>query len=347
MAIREGRWDCSCGHCGNRGPVRNCAGCGRPRGKDVKFYLPEDAPAVTDPEALRKAKAGADRTCEHCQSDNPADAQNCIGCGASLVDGDPEREVIDYGLGDTPRSGTPILPLRRDSAARRESLQRAPWWQYPLIGGGIIFFVLIAIFVFKTHEEPVTAVGFLWERSVAIEAYRTVHEEDWDVPTGGRLTGEHRAIHHYDKVIDHYRDVPKQVQTGTKRVKCGTRDLGNGHFEDKMCDEPVYTKVTEKEAVYRDEPVHRTKYEYDIERWVAARTDRSRGSDQKPYWPESDLASNERQAGRGEKYSVLFQDQKGQTYNFDYPEPQWKNFGRGKQYAGTFSVFGSLRDVKM
>ena len=97
MAIREGAWDCpACDRKRNRGPRKYCPSCGTPRAPDVPFYLPEDAPEVTDLEALRKAKAGPDWKCNFCGADNAADYAHCTGCGASR-DGAARRPVIDYG----------------------------------------------------------------------------------------------------------------------------------------------------------------------------------------------------------------------------------------------------------
>jgi zinc finger protein len=74
VAIREGAWDCPhCGRKGNRGPEKYCGGCGAPRGEDVPFYLPDDAPEVVEAEKLKRAQAGPDWTCPFCEADNPAD----------------------------------------------------------------------------------------------------------------------------------------------------------------------------------------------------------------------------------------------------------------------------------
>ncbi len=234
---------------------------------------------------------------------------------------------------------------------RPEGVSVSGWSSIPLlgrilIGAGIAVAVVLLVLFLKTHEEKVSAAAFSWERTVAIEAYRTIAEEDWAVPSGGRETGSFRAVHHHDRVLDHYKDVPTRVQTGTKRVRCGTKDMGNGYFKDVYCNEPVYGTKMVKEAVYRQDPVYRTKYRYDIERWVPARTDRARGNDQNPRWPESVLASNERQGGRGETYMVFLQDQRGETHELSCSYAEWMGFKRGRQYAASFNSFDQFMGLR-
>lgn len=55
--ILEGRWDCSyCGTKGILGRHRECPNCGRPRGEDVKFYLPSSKDYVPDEETQKSVE---------------------------------------------------------------------------------------------------------------------------------------------------------------------------------------------------------------------------------------------------------------------------------------------------
>ena len=105
MAICEGRWDgTGCGSAGIYGRFVDGPGCGRPRPGNVRFQLTDDAPAITAPERLAEAQAGAEWACAHCGATSRATPQACGGCGAprgSL----PGRATIDHAVKDVPRSG--------------------------------------------------------------------------------------------------------------------------------------------------------------------------------------------------------------------------------------------------
>src|SRR5688572_14519587 len=110
MAIREGAWDCPhCGRKGNRGPEKYCGGCGAPRGEDVQFYLPADAPEVTEAKALERAKAGPDWTCSFCEADNPSTNAFCSSCGAGR-DGSKPREIVEHRKDAAPLPVAPPPP---------------------------------------------------------------------------------------------------------------------------------------------------------------------------------------------------------------------------------------------
>ena len=119
MALREGAWDCPvCGRKGNRGPDKFCGGCGSPRGPEVELYLPEDAPEVTEAEALKRAQAGPDWICPYCQGDNPATNTFCSGCGAPR-DGAKTRQVTEQRDGAAPRWSSPCRRTRPRSPRPR------------------------------------------------------------------------------------------------------------------------------------------------------------------------------------------------------------------------------------
>jgi hypothetical protein len=121
----------------------------------------------------------------------------------------------------------------------------------------VVLLLVVALVVAAAHfglrrsEETVTVAGFEWERKVAVEAWRTVRERAWEgsVPSQARVVSRRQEVHHTER-----------DQVGTRRVKAGTRDLGNGFFEDVYRDEPVY----------RERPVYRTRVTYELPeaRWA-------------------------------------------------------------------------------
>ena len=96
--------------------------------------------------------------------------------------------------------------------------------------------------------------------------------------------------------------------------------------------------------VYRDEPVYDTLYEYEIDKWVPARTEKAEGScfeprselvrsqglgvAAEPYWPDTRLGGNERESTRGEEYILYFSDAKGKNYSARVTEELWNKYSR-------------------
>ncbi len=322
MAIREGRWDCaSCGTVANRGRVVNCPGCGLPRPAGTRFYLPEDAPEITDAAHLAEARAGADWVCEHCAASAHATEADCPGCGAPRGSS-PTQQVHDYDVDDIPRDGRE----RRTAAplAAVPQKQRSPW-----VGRGVLVALLAALWwFFSPHEVTAVVDAKTWDRTLEVQAYRTLRESDWTVPSGGREIRSYRAIREYRQVLDHYetreRTVSEQVRTGTRTYVCGSRDLGNGSFEDRTCTEPEYETRTRTETyqhpVYRREPVYDTKHDYDIERWVRDTVLAVHGEADEPAeaadpaWPVARLRERQREGARTEKYVLRFRDEDGDSY---------------------------------
>ncbi|HYN22670.1 MAG TPA: zinc ribbon domain-containing protein, partial [Thermoanaerobaculia bacterium] len=308
VAIREGVWDCPhCGRKGNRGPEKYCGGCGAPRGEDVKFYLPEDAPEVTEANALRRAQAGPDWTCPYCEADNPSDHAFCSSCGAAR-DGSKLRQVVEHRKDAAPPPPPPPpakakIPLKKGC----------------LIGcAGLAALVALLWFLGRPKETTLTVSGHRWQRTIAIEELRTVAEEGWEgeLPSGARTLSSEREIHHKNRVQisteTRSRTVTERVQTGTERVKVGERDLGNGYFEDIYEDRPVYEdrerEETYEEPIFREDPVYRTRYRYEIEKWMPAREEKAGAQDREPRWPEPGLRPQQREGQRSETYEVLFED---------------------------------------
>jgi hypothetical protein len=171
------------------------------------------------------------------------------------------------------------------------------------------------------------------------------------VPQGGRILSQRREVHHVNHVLDHYenrtREASEEVKTGARTYVCGHKDLGNGNFEDVECTEPVYETRTHTESyrdpVYRDDPVYQTKYRYEIDKWTPSRTPATSGAGKTPAWPPLTVASNERETGRTEKYTVLFKDEDGDDYTLEFPLNRWQAFNFGqKLHAKQRGVGGKL-----
>jgi len=100
----EMRWRCSTCEHENLGRHKECLNCGKPKGRE-EFY---DAPgtgdsevsirdAVTDPELIKQAKAGADWECAFCKSHQRRDSGECVECGApNQAEARKAREKWDW-----------------------------------------------------------------------------------------------------------------------------------------------------------------------------------------------------------------------------------------------------------
>ncbi len=356
MAIREGRWDCQyCGTIGNLGRHRQCQNCGRSRPDGTKFYLADDA-EVTDKQLERQALVGPDWVCEFCGTSNAADKTVCGSCGAAREATSPVQKTKDYDLDEVPTSGD----MTFDEEPKPEQPTEKPKKNIPLVviaGAAALAVVcigIIAFLIFGGRDENATVSGFEWQRTVDIEAFQTVTEEDWEIPAGGRILSQRQEIHHYDQILDHYetrqRQVDEQIQVGVETYVCGQRDLGNGFFEDIECERPIYeTQVrTEnyEEPIYREEPVYQTLYTYEIDKWVVVRTDQVSASDHSPYWPRANLNNDEREGETSERYVVFFTDGDGSLHEWDTKLDEWQSFEEGQQVILKLNPLGEISEVE-
>jgi hypothetical protein len=329
MTIREGKWDCpQCGCKGNRGSELKCKQCNKIRGNEVKFYVEDDAAEVIDQKKLERALSGADWICQFCDAINPAGGASCKSCHAERTE--KKREVKE--ILDQPASPPP--PKKKSSTMK-------------IVGavlGGLALMCGAGFFICGSSERQLTLAEVSWERTVEVEKYGTVTEEAWanELPSGARVQSTTSKVHHTDHIQTGThtvsKDVDEKVQTGTRTVKVGKKDMGNGYFEDITKEEPVYehrTKtVTREEPVYRDDPVYKDWATYQIEKWHKDRVEKAAGSDTSPAWPELRLtAGKEREGKKVEKYVAVFKDEKGKQWTWkEAPLEKWQGLKVGQGY---------------
>ncbi|HEY0512228.1 MAG TPA: zinc ribbon domain-containing protein [Thermoanaerobaculia bacterium] len=348
MAIREGAWDCPvCGRERNRGPEKFCGGCGSPRGPEVEFYLPEDAPEVTDAEAVKRAGAGPDWICPYCQADNADANAFCSGCGAPR-DGAKTRQVTEQRFDAAPQPVAAPQPLKDGGSRLQEGLGLGCL--------GLIALVALVAFLGRAKPTTLTVTGFHWMRTIAVEQLRPVEEQAWEgeVPSGARVLGSSREVHHVDHIQigseTRTRDITERVQTGSQRVKVGTRNRGNGYFEDIYEDRPTYENRTRQETyqqpVYRDQPVYRQRIRYEIEKWMPDRVAQAEGRAHAAAWPDPQLGSQERGGKRTEAYEILFRTAEGRPITYKVLNEQvWSSFELGRSYKGKVYDSGEVAEV--
>ena len=333
MAIREGRWDCQ--YCGSKkllGRQETCLGCGHKRGHGTKFYLAEGEPEVVDSEQLRRAKIGSDWYCEHCQNGNRNDTESCSQCGAN------RDSSVKPG----------VLPQEMLAHTKLNKNSKLPW-----LIMGVLFILPVILYILWPKPVTIRATNFSWERSINIETYKTVTEEDWDIPNGGREIKHWTDIKDHISVLDHYEHRTRQVEIGERTYNCGSRDLGNGYFEDITCSDPIYGTESYDEPIYRNDPVYAIKYRYDIDKWIISDSKKASGNSREPYWPDLNLTKNsqnvlgsEREGERKEIYTVTFtsEEKKPKNYTERLDFSAWISFQNNQLYRAKRS-FGKLSDI--
>jgi len=338
-----GYWDCPvCGQKAVAGNIMNCPSCGRARG-DVKFYMKDGAEETTreenergdieylNEEQTQEMDRAPDWYCSFCNSLNTDHAAFCSNCGAS-------RESSESNYFDQ-------LKKREEAERAEQAAQPKPAAQQaqkksrlPLLL--IIAAVIIGLIFFmngSSTQGDLQVTGVAWSRSIPVEQNLQFTESGWSIPDGGTEVSRAQAIHHYDQVLDHYEQY--QVQKSRQvldhyETYYTYADRGNGSFEEVAHERPVYRTEyyteTESRPVYRSVPRYATKYTYTIWRWKQTREAAASGQDQEAYWPELNLAEDEREGSpRSELYTFTVQDSKGSSRTWRLAEEDWKRIQVG------------------
>lgn len=262
--------DWYCDHCtgANKGavnghPVISCAHCGNGRDAQDKDNIERD---VTG-NVLRTATAAtqAERTETHTLPPSAFAGNNTPTDWAGTPDASPQ-----------PSSLSPKSP----SSAGKPSQKGKAFGVLIALGVALLITFLIWSFAFSRTQTVWTVSEHGWARTVQTEVFRTLTDEGWSPPRDARILDTERRIRSYTDVFDHnerrFRDVSDTVPNGTEQYKCGTRDLGNGFFEDKTCTRQLTKVVMRKEAydhpIYRKVPVFDTWSDWEVDRWVHEKT---------------------------------------------------------------------------
>ncbi len=336
-----GYWDCAfCGEKKIPGTQRACPCCGKVRGADAVFYMDgvAEGQRISEEEARKKQKLteeeaqtkgkGADWYCSFCDSMNSALDENCKSCGASRA----ESEANYFELQEKKR----LEALKKEqekleaTRAREEpaAKKRSPlFFLLPLVLLGALIFMMMP----KKADLKITDV--FWHNLISIEKNTQLEESDWIVPDGGEVQTQRRELYGYEKVLDHYETVHYQerVPSGS-HTEYSYQNNGDGTFTEvpHQVTDYTYEDRTRQEAVYRDDPVYRTKYYYLIWRWIPERTVETEGHDKEPKWGDPQLGENEREAYR-ESYYTVTGEKKGNERVYNVSEAIWNQLKVGDQ----------------
>lgn len=373
--LREGRWVCT--YCGAecRGRDESCAGlnggsgCGAARQPGVRFFLPGQSPYLIDPDLIADAHSGADWNCDHCGGANKGAISShpvtaCAHCGQAREQADLANPTRHFGPGAVPDTAGAVRPERPDRTARihqdtkptpngRSSRGAA---RIGLIAAAVLGLLFLAWSVFfASYPSRMEVTGLSWERTITVEVFRTIQQEGWDAPSDARIHARDRKVRSWREVLDRTetrtRMVSDRVQVGTETYGCGTTDLGNGYFQDRTCTRPVYqTRMrieTYQEPVYRREPVYDTWLSWEVDRWVAARTERSSGTTPDRAWPTPTLSPNERAGARTEVLQVDLGRGEDRIEDLIVPDPVWTGAARDRELLVTRDWWGRHRSVTL
>lgn len=351
----EGLWDCKqCGRNKIPGGVRECPGCGKPRDKNTKFYMPFKLKYVPKEEE-KKINRNPDWVCIHCGEQLNSDNDKfCKSCGAPKNEENPDyfgrytnkKEQDVQGIDKKEEVFEEPTENVKNKKITKKSNVTFSWNKLLLIIGSALLIIGL-VFLIVPKEKELTVNSVSWKRTIDIERIQAVNESGWSIPSGGRLLYSRSEIHHYDSVLDHYetrtRQVSNMVYSG-ETYKSSFIDLGNGYFEERIESVPVYETVWEteeyEEPVYVSVPVYDTKYYYEIDKWLYERSIVTSGNDKFPYWGKIQLNDDERKADMKESYSFSGSDEGNQNMNISVSYSDWQTINIGETLKVKINLLG-------
>jgi hypothetical protein len=84
---------------------------------------------------------------------------------------------------------------------------------------------------------------------------------------------------------------------------------------------------------------------YNVDKWVADRTEEASGGDHSPFWPRANLGEDEREGQRSERYFVIFRDDDGREYEMELPLAQWQRYEVGQQVTLELDASGQVEQI--
>ncbi|HEX2077172.1 MAG TPA: hypothetical protein VHG08_05670 [Longimicrobium sp.] len=376
--------DWVCARCGasNRATLHACAGCGAAHEVEsvqpvVEYTLAEiprsgdEGPAAPSSESASPASAASPS-----ESTPPPPAGSAPPASAAST---PPPSGGGEAPGESAASDPPsgALALLDGGKPRMPRQRKVGWGLAGVMGLVVVGGMIGEMGVYRT-PDPVPAVvdAVAWERLIVIEEHGIVAGEGWSLPDSAidvvrteRVSSYREELAGYEtverevprtrQVLQGYREesrtVSEREQTGTRTYTCGSRDLGNGYFEDVECTEPeyetvtrtervsvpvyedetFYETVTERKPVYRQVPVMEPYYTYRAPQWTPVDTLRLAGTWMTPpAWPKVDsLPPNRRVGWRNERNGAVLRPSHGYPLHVQVSEDQLLRLRPGQRVA--------------
>lgn len=196
--------------------------------------------------------------------------------------------------------------------------------------GGISIVAILIMAVMYRHETNAMVESFSWMRAITIQQYKTVSESGWTVPYDGRVTNSYRAYY-------------------------GDEDYISGYEDKKECNSDRSVCITKSVAIHSTRPIYKTKYNYDIDKWVDDRQYVLTSEDHNPIWPDiSDIrphhnppqVGDEKEGTKTSRYTLTAKTKDNKTYKIDITENLWRSFEIENRCVLIIDIFGVAQNVK-
>lgn len=325
MSSRQIEMHWFCGACKdkNLGRHMSCQKCGKPY-KNEKYHMPSDtasAPTITDPDLLRKAKAGPNWSCKFCGNGQRKLDGSCTQCGANQEFSTKAESMANVSrpidsatgkkIGEQPKAKPAPKPIQYESPTYRSVEQPSFVKDYKrtaaisvgsIVGiGFLIWFIVWLVTPYKIYEK---VVAFHWETVTHVDRY-SVHAYEGFNPPYDAFDRKNLGSrwHHNEEVFDHYdiesytvQEACGQTCTPIPRVcsenctpngngfaTCRTTCTGGGEScRTNYCSVPKTRQV----AKYRTEPRYQDYYSWKVWEWAHHRDVKEYGqSNANVYWP--------------------------------------------------------------
>jgi hypothetical protein len=383
--------DWICGGCGatHRAGTPICTACGTMQGsrrQRVTEHTLEDTPRPPEPRGEKKSRPSAPPAAPSFFAGSPGPGGSAASPASGGSAASPESGGSGGSGGSVDPSGAPPSPLTPGLAGTRGPEKRPRLPNVFFAGVGMLLLVVIASIAMsgpRTRMVPGTVEAAVWERTIWVKTRSLEPGEGWELPDSAvdvvrseRPRGERQQLEGYRtvtryvprtvQVLQGYRQEIRTVQVaedyGTRTELCGTRNLGNGYFEDVKCEvpdirlvdrpdtvqAPVYTQVTridtvtEQQPVYRTVPAMATWYSYRLPTWTTTDTLRLAGTSMnEPVWPDTAFGPGRRESGRMQDYYLVVRDARGERTRLTFmlwPEV-WAQYRAGDRvmFRGNYS----------
>lgn len=337
-------WDCPyCGKKSIHGSERECPGCGRPRGTDIRYNTNEIVGRVAKYDEGRLNQP--DWLCQCCDTYNNCMDTECKSCGApkgasknyfevqreiaaKAMRETPTREVVSRSSDESTNSYVAFtMSNQHDRGNSRGKIIAILVALACTVGVGALIWLLVAALSPKNVDVTITRLQ--WERDIPIQVLETKNGHGWTIPSDARVYDKEWKIKEANKkILDHYETVEVTVEK-SEEVYVGDKvtyeyvDNGNGSMDEVEVSTPQYetrywTETEyEREPVYRYEDIYDWYYHYEYDEWVTRRHVETSGNQgTPPHWGDVELGEKEREGKRKETYKVVGVDADGNEVSY-------------------------------